>query len=279
MGIEAESQIWHVVLTNTGLPSDFQLDHNCRLPHSNFVGNIGIVGNYRMTLPNRSCPRALSKLSDGSPVSLYEDIHHARQEEYSMGLIPLPTEQHMYSFPIQGLAVNMGLGSHIPLALPPLLPPGLINDNIASRFPQEPSSNQEVLASVMFTDFQPSSRQSPQAPPASVLATEVETGIVSPVIVGMLMEVGDTPPSEEQVAEFTRSFRKDGVGKGATMIICLHCPQGSGKSFMPDLRPWHLKVRYLGNGRNLLLIPCAATFNESFPERKVAINKRVLACG
>ncbi|CAE6389158.1 unnamed protein product [Rhizoctonia solani] len=229
MGIEAESQMWRMASNYsparpTGLPH-FQLTH--RLPHSGFTGGFGSVANYRLMLPSHNVLRGLSRLPEDVPVLLHEDVESA-YEEPDLSFMHLTREQDIYGFSVQG-PTNHGL------VMAPILPPGLIDN----RFNRHPSRGQELSSSRTF-EFQ-GLPVNPQQAPA--------TAESSPDEVEMWMDVGDTTPTDEQVKDFTNTFRRNGPGKGASVIICLHCPSDSEKRIMPDLRPWHLKRHLMSHFR------------------------------
>ncbi|KAG8697738.1 hypothetical protein FRC11_014888, partial [Ceratobasidium sp. 423] len=181
--------------------------------------------------------RALSKFPGFTPVTLYDNILASYQAFLTingMNLNTLTTEQ-----------TTSFLGVRAPEVIPnPGLNPELFAqpNSVHGYFPIQPdpspsqaSSSTGAVGAEATTPHSGLPVQLPATPP-----TPTETGSVSSDEVEMRMHVGDTTPTEAEVKAFTTYFRKNGPGKGARVVICLHCLPDSGWRRITNLRPWNL---------------------------------------
>ncbi|KAG8760996.1 hypothetical protein FRC11_014557, partial [Ceratobasidium sp. 423] len=209
-----ESQFWHVTPNHAGFR--FQLRH--RIAHSRLTGGVAFAMGHRLDLSNQNLNlRALSKFPGFTPVTLYDDI----LASYQASIIINDTNfEQNTSAPVANLNSGVNPGhSHPPM-------------HLDSNLSQGPSS-----AGVIKTEATTPSSSSAQLPPTP---RSTGAGSVAPDDVGMWMDVDDTIPTEAQVKLFTANFRKNGPGKGAHVVVCLHCPPNSDRRRITDPRPWYL---------------------------------------
>ncbi|EUC55610.1 hypothetical protein RSOL_124890 [Rhizoctonia solani AG-3 Rhs1AP] len=142
MGVEAESQLWHVSLSFSLIPIRFQLQE--RLSHSHFRDGQAILMDHRLVLPSRSHnSRVLYRHPENTLVFLHEDLKAAYQEIVTVNNLTsvLHMEEENTSTPPTGWPeVNPNPGINPAMAL-------LSNwRNDQTTMGADPSSSQMCLA-------------------------------------------------------------------------------------------------------------------------------------
>ncbi|CAE6480668.1 unnamed protein product [Rhizoctonia solani] len=237
MGIEAESQLWHVSLSYSWIPIRFQLQE--RLSHSHFGEGQAVLMGHRLVLPSQSYdPRILYRHPENSLVFLHEDLVGAHQEFVTVNNLASTTqmvEESISSPPTESPEVNPTTGMNpavvlsnwrngqTPMRADPSLSQGYPTTGLVASRVEESSYNQGYSA-VVPAPFTP-------AGASNVVYNEVE----------MWMDVGNTTPTIDEIKAFTTKFRREAPGKGAQVVICLHCPSDDERRrITTDLRPWNL---------------------------------------
>ncbi|CUA74637.1 hypothetical protein RSOLAG22IIIB_05645 [Rhizoctonia solani] len=263
---DLESQLWRV---NVHEKFRFQLLN--RVLHSSFIDGTAHIIGYRLVLPGQNTNRGLYRLPKCTPATLCDDIVASYQQLQI----------------INGIHYATLIGHSIPFLNPPTVAP-IINTNSMllqsvsdhNFFPMQPGPrvNQghlaPVLAGIGAAQFMSGQHDQVPAVPCPAIpgpATSVEAGKMTFNEVKMQMDVGDTIPTTDEIKAFTTAFRKDGPGKGAGVIICLHCPPGSERRrITTDLRPWNL-TRHLLIDFDIKDFHC----NKCDPPRRFTLKKQL----
>ncbi|KDN40939.1 hypothetical protein RSAG8_07807, partial [Rhizoctonia solani AG-8 WAC10335] len=232
--VNVESQFWHVNATHEGFR--FQLRY--RMSHSNFTNDTASVMGYHLVLPSQSGNRALYKFPEFTLVSLHDDIMVLYRQLRTINGInyTTPTRHNISLLPTAAPVVNPNSGIHPALLIQPSVEHGRFS------MQPEPNSNQGHLSSGLVGDEVASiPEQYYQAPITPGPSTLTEVGSMVYNEVEMRMDLENTTPTKDNIYAFATTFRKEGPGKGAHVIICLHCPPGSERRrITTDLRPWNL---------------------------------------
>ncbi|KAH7327670.1 hypothetical protein B0J17DRAFT_680535 [Rhizoctonia solani] len=238
MGIGSESQLWHVSLYPSGMPSRLYLQ--ARLPHSSLHEGQAILMGYRLALDDRSLDlRNLYKYPEGTFVHLHKDTAAACQELVAinnLGFVDRMMGLNTPLSPTEEAQVNPNPGINPTLTMLP----GLENPQFPTQV--SPGLNQEYLATGLDgTEGIPSSSvHHSQVETTSGLPMPMDTSNLASDEVEMWMGIDNVNPTEAQVKAFTSDFRKNGAGKGARVVICLHCSPDDERRVITDLRPWSL---------------------------------------
>ncbi|CAE6409580.1 unnamed protein product [Rhizoctonia solani] len=235
-GVDPESQFWRVSAIPTGFR--FQLSH--RIPHSTFANGTAFAMGHQLVLSSQSTPRALYKFPELMLVTLCDDIMASYQELRAMnGLsFPLPMmEQNTSLTPIVAPVTSSN-----PCINPMLLTqPSLQHGRTSPQLDYHHNQGFISSGSVGVEEASTVSEQRYQVPATSEPSTPVEANNIVHEEVEMGMNVENTTPTEADVKAFATAFRKEGPGKGAQVIICLHCPLDSERRrITTNLRPSNL---------------------------------------
>ncbi|CAE7110407.1 unnamed protein product, partial [Rhizoctonia solani] len=239
MGIQAESQLWYVSLSNSWIPARLQL-HERRFHRDFKDGQADLMG-HLLVLPDRSSdPRFLFRNPETPPLWLHKDIASARCEfQFMSNQISTShmVEGNISSYrPVESPEANPNLGRN-PMFIAP--------SNRSSHWAPaqgDPSLNQEYWATgVVGAEGAFFSSGYSQLPGATVLLAPADASNMVSNEVPMKMELGSTPPTIDEITNFTTNFRKEAPGKGAQVVICLHCPPNDERRRITDVRPWNLR--------------------------------------
>ncbi|KAG8759048.1 hypothetical protein FRC11_002640, partial [Ceratobasidium sp. 423] len=241
--INIESQFWHVTPNHAGFR--FQLRH--RIAHSRLTGGVAFAMGHRLDLSSQNLNlRALSKFPGFTPVALYDDILASYQalttiNDFNFNAL---TMEQTTSF----------LGVTTPVVNPnPSVNPELLaqTNSVHGHFHIQPDPNmRQASSSTGVAGVEVTTPNS--GVPVQSLATPptlTETGSVSSDEVDMKMHVGDITPTGAEVKAFTTNFRKNGPGKGARVVICLHCLPNSARRRITNPRPWNLARHLMSHFR------------------------------
>ncbi|CUA74640.1 hypothetical protein RSOLAG22IIIB_05648 [Rhizoctonia solani] len=229
-----ESQIWRVNVIH----DRFRFQLHDRVLHSSFTNDTAFITGYQLVLPSQRTNRVLFKLPAFTRITLYDDIMAAYQRLQGTNDIHYTTlMRYNVSFPSP------------PTTTPIIDANSMLLQSIPEHDPfsmqSDPRMNQGHPASGLVVtegaQFIPGQYHHDQAPVTFGSTTPVGGGNMASNEVEMLMDVGDTTPTTDEVRNFTTTFRRDGPGKGAQVIVCLHCLPGSDRRrITSDLRPWNL---------------------------------------
>ncbi|CAE6431703.1 unnamed protein product [Rhizoctonia solani] len=238
MGIEAESQLWHVSLSSPWIPIRFQLQE--RLSHSHFREGQAFLMGHRLVLPSRSSdPRVLYRHPENSLVILHEDLPAYYHEFVTVNNLTSTSnmaEENISSHQTESPEVNPNPGIN-PASV---MLSSWRNDQTPVQV--DPSSLQGYLATGLVGAEETQSISGyVQSSAAPTPFTPAGAGHTVPNEVHMWMDVGNKTPTIDEIKAFTTSFRKGAPGKGAQVVICLHCPSDDERKRITDVRPWSLK--------------------------------------